>query len=277
MSNRITLGVNGDTNLIKSRLYNHPKCVFPISITKDRDEQTITYIHFDPTDDIFVLDQYVNVLSEYMIERYETRILKRILDEEYGYLSPLKKRELLKNISRFTDDPEFGYEARKRAIILSIYDYLKEDKTMLIDGFVSFRLKEYELLLCKMTERFIDQYTAQKEYEEFIELLKYFVNVQGMRPENVQICVKEKDGYRILNESGSDITEKCFADFLEGECLLTEEMYDDLLISILITLAPKNILVHGSENIKNKELFKTITRVFDGNIHYCAGCALCKE
>ncbi len=277
MSSRITLGVNGDTNLIKSRLYNHPKCVFPISITKDRDEQTITYIHFDPTDDMFILDQYVNVLAEYMIERYETKLLKRILEEDYSDLSSLKKRELLKNISRFTDDPEFGYEARKRAIALSVYDYLKEDRTMLIDGFVSFRLKEYELLLYKMTERFIEQYTAQKEYEEFIGLLKYFVNVQSVRPEMVQICVKEKEGYRILNESGTDITEKCFADFLEGEFLLTEETYDDLLISILITLAPKNITVHGSENIKNKELFKTIKSVFAGNIHDCAGCPFCKE
>jgi len=277
LQNRITLGLKGDVNFIQSRLYNHPECVFPISISKDETSGSVTYIYFDPSDDIFILDQYVNVVAEYIIDRYENRLLRRILDENYPDFSSVSKREILKNIECFADDPEIGYSARKKAVLLSIYDYLKEDTTMLIDGFVAFRLKEYEELLTRLANRMTEQYVAQKEYTEFIDLLKYFVNIQQHRPAMVHIIVSPAGGYTLLDESGEDITARCFADFIDGEILLTEEAYDDLLISVLITLAPESISVHNSSSIKNSELFSTISLVFNGKITHCNGCEICTQ
>lgn len=277
MQNRITLGLNGDVGLIQTRLFNHPECVFPISISKDETSGSVTYIYFEPSDDVFVLDQYVNVVAEYIIERYECRLLRRVLEEEYRELSPLQKREVLKSIELFSDDPAIGYRARKQAVLLSIYDYLKEDTTMLIDGFVAFRLKEYESILSQLAKRLVEHYLTRKEYEEFISLLKYFVNVQEQRPEKTHIIIGDSGGYTLLDEQGEDITAPSFADFIEGEILLTEEAYDDLLISVLITLAPKTITVHNCLAIKNHELFSTISQVFDGKIDYCSGCHFCKN
>ncbi len=277
MYDRITLGVNGDCNLIQTRLCNHPECAFPISITKDESPHSITYIDFEPADDIFALNQYVSVVAEYIIERYETRMLRRILEEYYRDLSPIGKREIIKNIERFSDDPEVGYTARKEAVLLSVYDYLKEDTTMFLDGFVSFRLKDYEALLALLAEKLVDDYVTRKEYEEFISLLKYFVTVQQGRPELVHIFVQSEGGYTLTDAAGEDITARCFADFLDGEILLTEEAYDDLLISVLITLAPQKITVHHADAIKNHELFTTISKVFDEKVTFCTDCSLCKN
>lgn len=277
MFDRITLGLNGDVGMIQSRLTSYPECVFPISFSKDETSDSLTYIDFDPTDDVFMLDRYVNVIAEYIIERYETRLLRRILDEEYRDLSSLKKREIIKNIEFFGDDPTIGYKARKESVILSIFDYLKEDSTMLIDGFVAFRLKEYEALLSQLAEKLVDHYLAQKEYEEFIDLLKYFVNVQEARPEKIHIIISDSGGYTLLDEQEKDITAPSFADFMEGEVLLTEDAYDDLLISVLITIAPKTLVVHNCLAIRNHELFSTISRVFDGKIEYCSGCPVCEN
>ena len=275
---KITLGVNGDTNLIKSRLYNHPECVFPISVAKDRESEAVTYISMEPLDDVFVLDRYVNVLAEYIMERYETRLIRRILEESYSDLSALSKREIIKGIARFSDDEQIGYNARKQAVLLNIYDYFQEESLMLIDGFVTFRLKEYEALLERLTEALVEDYLTRKEYEEFIALLKYFVTIQKPRPAFTHVCLDGRGtGYRILDESGNDITVKCFSDFAEGEVLLTEEAYDDLLISVLITLAPEKIIIHGGEYITNKELFSTIGRVFENHVSYCSGCEICKS
>jgi len=276
LQNRITLGFSGDVGAISTRLYNHPECVFPISVSKDEASGSVTYIDFDTGDDIFVLDQYVNVLAEYIIERYEPRMLRRILEENYRELSSLQKREILKNIELFCDDAAIGYRARKQSVVLSLYDYLAEDSTLLMDGFVAFRLKEYEVLLKTLAQKLVDHYLTRKEYEEFIALLKYFVNIQEARPEKIHILVSENGGYTLLDETGCDITASSFADFVEGEVLLTEEAYDDLLISVLITIAPKTITVHNCLAIKNHELFSTITRVFDGKVDYCSDCNLCK-
>lgn len=275
MFEQITLGVSGDTNLIKSRLYNNPEGVLPVSYAKDEGKEPVTYISFEPSGDLHALDSYLQVVAEYIIERYETRILRRILEENYKELSLLQKREILKRVPCYLDDPEVGYGARKQTVMLSLYDYFQEESLMHIDGFVTFRLKEYESLLAELAEKLAEDYLTMREYEEFIDLLKYFVNIQEKRPDHVHICIEKAGGYRLIDEKGTDITAGCFAEFVEGEVLLTEDVYDDLLISILITLAPKEILVHNKRAIKNKELFNTIERVFDGRVIYCSGCSFC--
>ncbi len=275
MYDRITLGLSGDAGPIQTRLLNHPECVFPVSVAKDEASGSVTYIYFDPSDDLFVLDRYVGVVAEYIIDRYEPRLIRRIIEEEHSELSAVAKREVLKNVECFGDDPKLGYRARRQAVILSIYDYLKEDSTMLMDGFVAFRLKDYEALLSELSARLVDEYLTQKEYEDFISLLRYFVSVQKIRPPKMHIIVSPQGGYSLLDENENDITAAAFADFIDGEILLTEEAYDDLLISVLITLAPMSITVHNRANIRNEELFLTISRVFDGKIEYCTGCEIC--
>ncbi|MBQ4517368.1 MAG: putative sporulation protein YtxC [Clostridia bacterium] len=276
MTDRITLGLCGDINFISARLLNYPECVFPISVSAPETEDSVTYISLEPSDDVRMLDRYVNVIAEYIIDRYEIRLLKRILAENFDHLSVVAKREVLKSVECLADDPELGYQARKQTVVLSVYDYLKEDSTMLVDGFVAFRLKDYEALLKKLAEALVERYEAHREYEEFISLLKYFVGIQKDRPAMAHVLVVKEGGYVILDAEGKDITAPCFADFLEGEVLLTEEAYDDLLISVLITLAPEKITVHNKQFIRNDELFATIFRVFEGNVMYCGECEFCK-
>lgn len=275
MYDRITLGIRGDVNAIQKRLLNTTDNVLPVTLVNYDEKEKTTYLYLDFHNDLYILDRYLNVLAEYIIDRYEMRFIKRILSEEHSYLTGVQKRDLLKNIERYSDDPYIGFNARKYAIVLSIYDYLKEDSTMLLEGFVSFRLKEYESILEEIIERLIDNYITQKEYEEFIGLLKYFVNIQECRPELTHIIANPDGKYDIIDKNGRNITAKCLSDFINDEDTLVDINYDDLLISMLITLAPKKIVVHSANNIKNNELFNTVSKVFDQNMTYCSGCELC--
>ncbi len=274
MNETISLGVGGDINLIKSRIFSNPDCVFPVSITKDTSEDKVTYFNLEYNEDIRILDKYLNVLAEYIIDRYETKILRRIIEEEFGELSQKAKREIIKNVILFSDDKKLGYNARKKCILLALYDCLKEGKKMFLDGFVSFRLKEYEAMLYELIEKLADDYSAKREYEEFVDLLKYFVSVQSPRPDLLNVTVLENGAYKISNGKGEDITASAMSEFIGGEALVTAEEYDDILISILITVAPEKIIVHRAENIKNRDLFLTIKKVFE-KVEYCTGCDLC--
>ena len=44
---------------------------------------------------------------------------------------------------------------------------------------------------------------------------------------------------------------------------------EDILISGLITNAPKNIIVYGKENCTNKEFLDTIENVFEDKVVFC--------
>lgn len=274
MNETISLGIGGDINLIKSRLLSNPDCVFPISITKDTPEDVITYFNFEYNEDLRVLDKYLTVLSEYIIDRYETKFARQILDKNFEHLTQKAKREILKNIILFSDDKTIGYDARKRIILTALYDCLKENKKFYLDGFISFRLREYEFMLYTLLEKLVDDYNKRKEYEEFIELLRYFVSVQSPRPTLLNVVVNPDNSYSIYDENEKDITANCVTEFIESEVLLTENDYDDLLISVLITAAPKKIVIHKAENIKNDDLFITIKKVFE-RVEYCVGCDLC--
>jgi len=61
------------------------------------------------------------------------------------------------------------------------------------------------------------------------------------------------------------------------EMVDTEINYDDLLISALITIAPKHLTLHGSEETLAQENIETVRHVFLERVSTCTGCSICKE
>ena len=58
----------------------------------------------------------------------------------------------------------------------SILKYIIENKSMILDGFVTFRLREYIKYLDNIIDIAVNKYIIEKEYSEFISLLKMYVN-----------------------------------------------------------------------------------------------------
>ena len=69
----------------------------------------------------------------------------------------------------------------------------------------------------------------------------------------------------ILNEYNKNITSDCFKDFIteKQEHSLNNE---DLLISSLITLAPKKIIIHLTGENYNKKILSTIEQIFTNKV-----------
>jgi putative sporulation protein YtxC len=103
---------------------------------------------------------------------------------------------------------------------------------------------------------------AEQEYNEFIKLLKYFVDIQEPKYEEIHITQNSDGTYKLIDEAGNEVHREYFDEF-KREIEDSEVNYDDLLISSLITMSPKKIIINNSESIKNKELLMTISKVFD--------------
>ncbi len=268
MNERIQLGFRNEKALINERILSERE--FPIEIKTDLKERVTVF--FVGEDAIF--DEFLTALADYIINRYETRIIKRVLSKSYGNLKPFQLKGILENLTHLEEDSRLCRKRRQEVIKKGLYSYFKENKKANVEGLVTFRLKEYEALLTHVSERILDIYLTHKEYEEFVGLLRYFVGVQNERAKLVHIVINRHRMYTILNELGEDITNKCISDFVSPEDINADN-FDDLLISILITLAPEKVIVHNGEEIKNKELFTTIGSVFD-KVEYCGGCNFCK-
>ncbi len=251
MNNLIRVSFRNDKALASQKIVSQRE--FPIKAVFCDDKHTYTLVDYSNPDKF---DAYIKALAAYILSKYESKILKRIITKNYPEIPYFTVNEILKT----KDDVD--YHERVEVVENILKDYFRENKNGNIEGIVNFRFYKYEKILNALSEDLVDIYYLNREYEDFIELLRYFISVQDARPQIIYLIVNKYGMYTILNEKRQDITNRCLAEFFSPEDV-RRDGYDDLLISILITLAPEKIVVENKENIKNKQLFETIEKVFE--------------
>lgn len=212
-----------------------------------------------------------DIITEFIIDCYEKNIIKLLVSTDYSYFSNLEKEMIIdKTIDLLTCNKNDFIKTlvvlkRRFQIKQCILNFLSENSYIDISGFVKFRLSEYKNLLSELIEKVINEFKIQNEYKEFIAMLKFFVDTQKNRVSKLHI-IFEKDGeYTILNEHNKNITSDCFKDFLteQQSRSLTNE---DLLISSLISLAPKKIIIHIATQNYSKKILSTIEQIFTNKV-----------
>ena len=228
-----------------------------------------------------VLKRYIsNALADYIIRQYEEKLLIRIINGNYCYFNSMEKKEILGkalNIIRNDDKTFFNslFQIRRRNVIIRrLMDYFDNSNSIILDGFVNFRLKEYIKDLEEIVDKAVDDFLMDREYKEFIRLLRYFVDIQEPKIDTVHVIVNYDNKYTILDDAKKEITNECIQEYV-NEIAEGEINYDDLLVSSLITFAPRKIIIHCSGQFRNKELLETIKNVFAGRVSICQGCDLC--
>ncbi|WP_010681034.1 putative sporulation protein YtxC [Acetivibrio cellulolyticus] len=221
-----------------------------------------------------------NGLADYIIEEYEEKLILRIINSNYCYFNSIEKKEILRLALMIikNDDKNFLnslYQIRRRNIIIrKLVDYFESSDKVILDGFVNFRLKDYMKDLEEIVDKAVDDFLTEREYKEFIHLLRYFVDIQEPKFNVIHVLIGYDSKYILLDENKREITNECVQEFMndipEGEI-----NYDDLLVSSLITMAPKKVVIHSAKNFRNKELLETIKNVFWGKAIICPECELC--
>jgi putative sporulation protein YtxC len=222
-----------------------------------------------------------NILYQIIVDNFEIDILNRVIKENYYYFKPdeiqkiiNKCLDVLKGYNVTSSDYYNLYLNRKNRIVNKILEYIIENTDIVLEGFLRFRLKELNGDLEDIVDKVVEEYLIEREYDEFIKLLKYFVEIQESRIEVVNIVIEDNGMYCMYDSNYNEITDELIRD-LAGEVLTGEVSYDDLLVSSLITLAPRHIIIHNLPNIRNKEIIDTVKSVFTERIKICTGCDLC--
>ena len=211
------------------------------------------------------------ILTEYILINSEYSLIKNIIYSDYLYLSTNEKNYILEKSYNLitTNENEFlkMLIVLKRRFLIkqSILEILNETPYINVTGFINFRLTEYKKTLIELVEKVIKDYKIQKEYKEFIAMLKFFVDTQGKRSNRLHVIFEESGKYTILDEFNRNITEECFEEFNETK----EKNHlsnEDLLISALITLAPKKLFIHFNTENYNQKILKTIEQIFENKV-----------
>ena len=231
-----------------------------------------------------LLDYYIaNVLYEVVIEEFIARKLSKYLNETYTFLN-YKDLEIVRDDADKILREEASLNEtviycmnRKNRMIQKIIECIEEGASINVKGFLDFRFNELKNDIYACIEKIVEGYMLEKEYNEFISLLKYFVEVQDSKAERMDIFIGEKEGEYILRDQfGNDMMESLISELCENKNIIDISM-DDLVISGLITTCPNKIIIHSASKCKNKELLNTIKSVFEGRVEFCEGCNQCSD
>ena len=226
-----------------------------------------------------------NVLAKYVINQYEKKLMKRIINSNYCYFNAFEKKEILEVANRIMENKEndffcsFFKIRRQKIIFKNLTEYFETSSNIVIlEGFVNFRIKEYVADLEEIVDKSVNEFLMNREYKEFIRLLRYFIDIQESKIDIIHIVIDSEGRYRLLDHKLKEITNELSNESLMdivNECNSKDITSDDILISWLITLAPKSVILHAPKFFKNKELLKTIQNIFSENLILCNECEIC--
>lgn len=187
------------------------------------------------------------------IERMEqTKLIKIIVRQECHYFSKIEKEEIeniatnlmKKNMSSSDEGVALKKLGKIREKLTNdIIQSLNGGNCFNIRGFIDFRLKDNHLVLVEIVEKAIEEYLMKREFNDFIKLLRYFVDVQEPKVKIVHIALDEENKFRLYDEQGNLINNENLRD-IAAEISGSYIGYDYLLVSSLITIAPEKIYIH---------------------------------
>lgn len=222
-------------------------------------------------------------IYRFIINVFIEKEIDYFFDNSYFFIKYDEIDEVKENVinilinEKFIDSEEKIFLEKKNTIFDKIKKCIEENNEINIDGFVRFRMKDLFEEIEIIVDRVVEKHMVEKEYNEFIKLLKYFVEVQESKIEEVNIIIDKHGLYNILDGNNNDIYNLFLDDLSEFNNSIMNVNKDDLLISGLITNSPKKIILHGVNNSLNHEIIETIKQIFEDKVEICCGCLNCTK
>lgn len=230
-------------------------------------------IHYKGTNLPEFLNSISDILTKYILYYYEPILIRHNINYNYFYFENIEKKIIEENCYKYIDsDEENNYKFRKNEIWISVLDYLSHNKSMILDGFVNFRLENYNRTLDEIVDYNVKQYVIEKEYAEFINLLKMYIN--SKIPANNLVHLIYTNGESILLDENKSLINT--SDNIFDTKYLSDISFssNDYALNALLTLLPRRIEVHliGSRD----EFIDTLELIFTDRLFICTDCNLCK-
>jgi len=233
----------------------------------------------------FLYKSAAGAVAEYVISHMEPGLLSSIIRKKYQG-NPSMDAVV---IEKYCHDLLHGKEweglghrfqeadraRRKGKIADEIEKYLEVETELNLSGLLTFRLRSYRKELTEIVEYALDEYVLDKQYQEFISLLKYFVQLQESKVPLVHLVHKGGHDFMLYNESFQTLEPKPPSDRIVAEMLETEMNIEDMVISSLISVSPKQIMIHTRN--PDMQVIRTIETIFDNRVKICVKCPSCSS
>lgn len=233
-------------------------------------------------DDIIYIfkHQISEFLAEHILRDWEEKILRKEIIKKSRHIAPADHAVVLNKAIEFLRRCNSNESlnlllnyGRKNKISHKIMDYIYTNNSLVIEGLITFCMPDYLNELRFAVDLACEELRNEKEYNNFVKLLRYFVDTQPPRLAEVNLLMDPDGLFCLWDGNGTDIQEK-FTNYYCNNSLMNEISLDDMLVSILITVSPLRIILHNAVEEDNEPV-KMIREVFAERIVDCEGCERC--
>lgn len=238
-----------------------------ISVRKFKIYQNII-IHYTGENNTGFYNEFANKLVSVILTYYEKNILKSIIKSNYFYFSETEQGAILeKCLTYFADLSTVEYQVRIEHIYIAALKYITSNKSMILSGFIHFRLSNYIKILDYIVDTFVNELVVDREYKEFINLLKAYVSSKPTTMNTVHLIYKNVDSI-ILDSKYKKLP---FTDDLANLNYISDVSFseNDIILNTLLTLLPQKIIIHLEK--ESDEFIKTLICIFENRIELASG------
>lgn len=230
-------------------------------------------LHYYGKNETLFLSKISTILCFLVIDELEETLLKRLIVQNYFYFDRNERDKILSICFNIMADDFTNLFDKKLKILHDIfYEFLSTHKSIILNGFINFRLKDYLSLLDNVVNEAVNNFVIEKEYLEFISLLKLYINSQSCGCELVHIIFSSSESI-LLDEKKNLIV---VADNIFKAKYLSDISFssNDYILNSLLTLLPKKIYIHLIDDSID-EFINTLQLVFENKVHLCTDCNIC--
>ena len=231
-------------------------------------------IHYSGNENQKFIHEVSCILSCLVIDELEESFIKKIISKNYFYFDFDERKHILEMcFDIFADDFNLYFDKKYNCLINDFENYLSNNKSIVLDGFLNFRIKDYLTILEDVTDEAVNNFVIEKEYMEFISLLKMYINSQKSNCDIVHLVYTTEASILLDKDKNIiDVSDDIFkAKYLSDISFSS----NDYALNSLLTLIPKKIYVHLINNCID-EFIHTISLIFENRVEVCTDCSICE-
>lgn len=220
-----------------------------------------------------------SLLARFIIEDLKPALLQDLIHFFYFYFGTEERRKILTlaclNLERRKLHRCFGFYENLLEQYLEPYRY-GTPVHLNLEGFYHFRMRGFQRELLRELDDAVNRYLAQEEHREFVRLLKYFLNLQHPGVALIHLSVDEQGRFEVMDGRFERIDSYEW-DELSAAGFNELNDYEDILVSMLVSIAPRQIMLHQSVRLRYPRVVKNLHSVFEDRLIFCKNCAYCRR
>ncbi|MCI8620814.1 MAG: hypothetical protein HFJ50_03205 [Clostridia bacterium] len=227
-------------------------------------------VHFNGDDLSLFYDKLASILSDSILKFYQKRLLRRTLEYNYFYFSSAEKKNILNIAEDFLSSDIVFEEDNFFAVFSAVIEYIHDNNSIVLEGFANFRLSTFMKNLDYIVDLSVNKYITDKEYMEFVNMLKLYVSLTPAIEPIVHLVFLGNES--VLLDRDKNIIP------LQDDNLNAKYLSDisfssnDYALNTLLNILPKKLIIHvvssGSSDADGygDEFVETIKRIFEREV-----------